>query len=199
MEPSVEELTGQLSSSDFNESARALAGLVMKGKAATPALTELLESPDEELRVKAAQGLAEIADPASAETLARLLDDDNDRIRARGAQGLALMNDGRALDALVRTINDFEDLLHANQTLSTYGLIRIGRPALEAVAPLLKAEDLLTRERAFLVVTRIVSQLPEGKDWEQLWQSLGSYTPEGATAERDRAAEQWSNWITQHS
>jgi HEAT repeat protein len=199
MASSVEDLVKQLSSPDFNTRALALAELVTKGKAATAALTELLKSSNEDLRARAAQGLAEIADPAGADTLAQLLNDDNDVIRARGAQGLALMNDGRALDALVRTINDYEDILHPIHTLSTYGLIQMGRPALPAVAPLLKSDDRLTRERAFMVVRSIVSQLPEGKDWEQLWQSLGSYSPEGTTPERDRAADQWLNWILGHT
>ncbi|HEX8116920.1 MAG TPA: HEAT repeat domain-containing protein [Pyrinomonadaceae bacterium] len=196
MSTSVADLVRQLSSPDFNERALALARLIMKGNAATPALTELLKSPDEDLRTKAAQGLAEIADPASADTLAGLLDDENGLIRARAAQGLALMNDPRALDALVRTIDDAEDILHVDHTLSTYGLIRMGPPALPAVAPLLKSDDPLTREHAFLVVTSIVSKLPEGKDLDGLSRSLGSYDPHGAAPERERAADQWLDWIS---
>lgn len=199
MSSPVEELAAQLSSPDPNERALALAGLVMKGADASPALTKLLESPDEDLRARAAQGLAEIADPASAETLARLLYDPNGVVRARGAQGLALLNDGRAIDALVRTINDFEDVLHAPHTLSTHHLIQIGRPALPAVVALLKSDDRLTRERAFAVVATIVQQLPEGKDWSLLWQSLGSYDPRGAPTERERAADRWLDWVGQHS
>jgi len=197
MASSVQGLIKQLSSPDFNERAIALAELIRHGKAATAALTEALKSPDEELRTRAAQGLSEIADPASADTLAQFLNDNNDVIRAYGAQGLVLMKDSRALDALVRTINDFEDILHDSHTLSTYGLVRLGRPALPAVAPLLKSDDPVTRERAFLVVRSIVSKLPEGKDWDQLWRSLGSYNPNGETSERDSAADQWLNWISQ--
>jgi HEAT repeat protein len=195
MASSIQDLVRQLSSSDFNTRALALARLVQQGKAATSALMEALSSPDDGLRALAAQGLAEIADPASADTLARALDDNNEEVRARAAQGLTLINDNRAIDALVRTINDLPDVLHHPYTLSTYGLIDLGSQALPAVAPLLKSADTATRERAFLVVSSIISELPEGQDWNQLWQSLGSYDPHGTTPERDRAAEQLLNWI----
>ena len=195
----VEDLVKRLGSADFNARALALAELVQRGRDATAALTQALESPDDRLRAQAAQGLAEIADPDSAETFAQLLNDSNGEVRARGAQGLARLNDARALDALVRTIDDFADLLHHPYTLSTYGLTRLGPTALPAVAPLLKADDPLTRQRAFLVISSVVSQTPEGKDWEQLWRSLGSYRPGGAAAEREHAAALWLDWISQHS
>jgi len=198
MATSVEDLVRQLSSPDFNARALALAELVQRGREATAVLTEALKSSDEPLRTQAAQGLAEIADPDSAETFAQLLNDDDGELRARGAQGLALLNDPRATDALVRTIDDLEDLAHFPYTLSVYGLIRLGPAALPAVAPLLKAENPLTRQRAFLVISAVVQQMPEGKDWEQLWRSLGSYNPDGAESERERAAELWLGWIRQH-
>jgi HEAT repeat protein len=194
---SLDELAEQLRSTEFNTRAIALAELVRQGKAATPVLLEALNSPDDVLRVQAARGLGDIADPASAEALAQALDDRNEEVRANAAQGLALMNDKRALGALVRTINDLPDLEHYPFTLSIYNLIELGSPALPAVVPLLKSSDPTTRERAFLVFTTIVSALPEGKDWQQLWQSLGSYDPHGTTPERERAADQLSSWIDQ--
>lgn len=195
--PSLHELVEQLSSPEFNTRASALAELVRHGKAATSALLEAFNSPDDRLRTQVAQALAEIADPASADTLAQALDDDNKEVRARGAQGLARINDNRAIAALVRTINDFPDVLHHPYSLSAYGLIQQGRSALPAVAPLLKSADPTTRERAFLVVGTIISSLPEGQDWQQLWQSLGSYDPHGPAPERERAADQLSTWISQ--
>jgi HEAT repeat protein len=197
--PSLHELVKQLSSTDFNIRALALAELVRQGKAATPVLIEAFKTPVDQLRAQVAQALAEIADPASADILAQALDDNNQEVRSRGAQGLTRINDSRALAALVRTINDFPDLLHDPFTLSTYGLIQLGRSALPAVAPLLKSADSITRERAFLVFRTIVSALPEGKDWQQLWQSLGSYDPHGASPERERAADQLTSWINQRT
>lgn len=194
---SLHELVEQLSSPEFNTRALALAELVRQGKAATPVLVEAFNSPVDRLRAQVAQALAEIADPASADTLAQALDDDNKEVRARGAQGLARINDSRALDALVRTINDLPDVLHHPYTLSLYELIRLGRPALPAVAPLLKSADPITRERAFLAVGTIISSLAEGKDWQQLWQSLGSYDPNGPSPQRERAADQLIGWVNQ--
>jgi len=196
---SIQDLVKELSSPDFNVRALALAELAQRGKAATPALLEALKSPDDLLRAQAAQGLAEIADSSCAELLVQALSDSNDEVRARAAQGLARIHDSRAIDALVHTINDLPDVLRHPYTLSTYGLIELGQPALPAVAPLLKSADPTTRERAFLVVRTIVSELPEGKNWNQLWQSLGHYDPHMITPDRDRAADEWLNWIRQHS
>jgi HEAT repeat protein len=195
MATSVPELITQLSSPDFNARALALAELVRRGKAATPDLAEALQSLDVQLRVQAAQALAEIADPASADVFARMLHDGDDQVRARAAQGLARLQDGRALDALIRTINDFPDVLHYPYTLSIYALIQMGKPALPALASLLKSSDLMTRQRSYLVLRSIVSQLPEGSDWQRLWQSLGHYDPLASDLERNHAAEQWLAWI----
>jgi HEAT repeat protein len=197
--PSLDELAAQLSSPEFNTRALALAELVRQGKAATPVLMEALNSSDDVLRVLGARGLGEIADPASAEALAHALDDANHEVRAHAAQGLARMNDERAIEALVRTINDLPDLEHDPYTLSIYNLIALGSPTLPAIAPLLKSTDPTTRERAFLAFRTIVSALPEGKDWQQLWQSLGSYDPHGPSQERERAADQLSSWISQRT
>src|SRR5205085_4636844 len=81
----VEDLVKRLGSADFNARALALAELVQRGRDATAALTRALENPDDRLRAQAAQGLAEIADPDSAETFAQLLNDSNGEVRARGA------------------------------------------------------------------------------------------------------------------
>lgn len=195
----VEELVKQLGSSDFNQRALALAELIGKGKVATPDFMEALKNPDVQVRSQAAQGLAEIADPASADALAQALDDSDDQVRAHAAQGLARLKDSRAIDALVRTINDFPDVLHSPYTLSTYRLIEVGVGALPAVMPLLKSPDPMTRQRAFVIVQTVVSQQPEFGDWNQLWQSLGRYNPNGTDLERNRAAEQWLTWVKRQS
>lgn len=191
----VDELVKQLNSPDPNQRALALAELVHEAGSAVPVLTEALASPDVRLRTQAAQALAEIADPASADAFFQALSDSDEAVRARAAQGLARIKDQRAIKALVQTINDFPDVLHAPYTLSTYLLIEAGPDALPAVAPLLMSSDPLTRERAFLVVRTIVSELPEVANWEQLWESLGRYDPNGAAYERDHAAVQWLTWV----
>jgi HEAT repeat protein len=196
---SLQDLAEQLRSPEFNTRALALAELVRRGKAATPVLLEALNSPDDVLRVQAARGLGDIADPASAEALAGALDDRNEEVRAHAAQGLALVKDERAIAALVRTINDLPNLEHHPYTLSIYNLIELGSPALPAIAPLLKSSDPTTRERAFLVFRTIISSLPEGKDWQQLWQSLGSYDPHDPSPERERAADKLIGWIKQRT
>ena len=190
-----EELIRHLGSDDFNERARALAALVARGRSAAPSLAQALGEPGDLVRAQAAQALAEIADPDSADVLAAATDDGNADVRAHAAAGLARVGDPRAVDALVRTIDDLPDLEHHPYTSSVYGLIDLGRPSLPAVAPLLSADDPMTRLRAFVVVRSVVSTMD---DWNALWDSLGRYDPSAEPADREAAAERWRAWIREH-
>lgn len=192
---SLGELVEALSASDFNERALALAELVRRGHQSTQALLAAFQTPDIELRARIAQGLAEIADPMSADTLAAMLSDPDERLRARGAQGLTRIRDPRALDALLSTIDDYPDIMREPDTLSTDGLTDLGPAVLPRVVPLLKAPNPMTRERAFLVVRRLVPQLPNGGNWQPLWEGLGRYHPTAPQGQRDAAADQWAAWI----
>ena len=189
------QLIEKLSSPDANERALALAELVAGGPAGAPALRDALMSPDADVRAQAAQGLAEIGDAGSAELFANALGDRDERVRARGAQGLARIGDARALDALVRTIDDLQDFLHQPYTLAVHALIELGPRALPALAPLLKAPDAMTRARAILAIRGIASKREEA---DALWRTLGSYDANAPQAERDRAADLWSEWIAKH-
>ena len=192
MSATPEALVQQLSSADDNERAAALAQLVLRGLECAPALRTAMTSPDVEVRAQAAQALAEIGDPASAELFAAAIGDADERVRGRGAQGLARIGDSRALDALVRTIDDLPDILHNPYTLSLYALTGFGVPALTALAPLLKAPHPLTRARAFLAIREIAAKIA---DRDALARALGDYDPNAPQADRDRAADRWSVWI----
>ncbi len=190
---------GGLDAADPTVRASALAVLVVAGRASTPALLCALANPDADVREKAAEGLAEIADPSAAEALAGVLADPEPRVRARAAQALAAIGDPRALDALVRTIDDYPDDLHPPHTVATYVLIARGRDALPAVVPLLDAPNPITRQRAYAVLQTLVSAMPEAGDWGSLWQSLDAYDPaETDDAVRGPAGAQWRQWITAH-
>jgi HEAT repeat protein len=185
-------LVEQLGSPDTNERALALAGLVRLGRAASPALRGALEDGPEHVRAQAAQALAEIADPATVDELAVHTRDGNPDVRAHAALGLARVRDRRATDALVRTIDDLPDIEHHPYSLSVYGLIDLGLPALPSVVPLLSAVHATTRQRAFEVVRATVTAT--GWDWPALWTSLGRYDPDTEPAEREAAAAQWAAW-----
>ena len=190
---------GGLDAADAEARTRALAALVVAGRASTPVLLRGLASSDADVREKAAQGLAEIGDPAAAQALADALADPEPKVRGRAAQGLAAIGDPRSLDALVATIDDFPDLLHAPHTVATYVLIARGRDVLPSVPPLLDAPLPLTRQRAFAVLQALVTAMPEAGDWRTLWQSLGAYDPNGTDAvARADAAAQWARWIASH-
>ncbi len=188
-------LVAQLAAEDFNLRAQALAGLVRLGRAASPSLRPLLDGPDARLRILAAQALAEIGNPADAEIFARTLHDPTPEIRARAAQGLATIGDPRALGALVQTLNDLPDVLHHPATLATHLLTGYGAAALPQVMPLLKADDLATRQRAWLVVQSIVARMPDAPARSSLSQALGGYRTDAPKAERDAAAERGRAWL----
>jgi HEAT repeat protein len=194
----VDALVGDLGDADVNLRASALAELVRRGHEATPALLAALDCADPNLRIQSARGLSEIADPVCAELFVRLLNDDDERIRAYAARGLARLRDLHALDALVRTIDDFPDVLRQPFTPSTDELIALGPSALPSVVPLLDAPDATTRVRAFLVIRQVLSALPGTGDWHALWRQLGSYQPTAPGPQREHAARQWRNWITDH-
>src|SRR6478735_8423063 len=177
-----------LDAADSDTRTRALDALVVAGRASTPELLRALASRDADVREKAAQGLAEIGDPAAAQALADAIADPEPKVRGRAAQGLASIGDPRSLAALVATIDDFPDPLHAPHTVSTYVLIARGRDVLPSVAPLLDAPLPLTRERAFAVLQTLVTAMPEAGDWRTLWQSLGAYDPNDLDAAARRAA-----------
>jgi len=192
---SLEDLSG-LDATDPTTRARALAALIGAGRASVPVLLRAMASGEAGVREKAAQGLAEIADPAAAQALRAALADPAPAVRGRAAQGLCAIGDPGALDALVRTLDDYPDVLHAPHTIATHLLIARGRSALPAVAPLLDSPDALTRQRAFLVLQTVVQAMPGVADWRSLWQSLGRYAPDGEdAAARAAAAAQWRRWV----
>jgi hypothetical protein len=194
MTASIRELIDQLGAPDGGTRARALAALVMQGRAAAADLELVLANPNPRLRASAAQGLAEVADPASAEALIKASYDSDEEVRSHAAHGLARIGDSHAMDALLRTFDDFPDVLHGPFTLSAYALIDMGRGVVQAVAPLLKSPRPATRARAFAVIQAVVSASPEGRDWAGLWHSLGGYDPDAEAADRDRAADLWIEW-----
>jgi HEAT repeat protein len=194
---SLDDLKARLYSTDQDTSSLALAELIRLGRQATPVLLEALTHSTPRTRRLAAEGLSEIADPISADALFQATHDSNGEVRARAATALYRLRDERALPALVATLNDYPDILHNPYTASMYPLMQGGREVLPLVIPLLQSPDDLTRERAFLIVEAVVTKLPQGQNWSELWRRLGSYDPAAPQVERDRSAEQWEEWLKQ--
>jgi len=180
---------------DQDISGNALAELIRLGKKATPLLIEALDHANPRTRRLAAEGLGEIADRASAAALLRATKDSNSEVRARAATALHRLNDPRAWAALVATLDDYPDILHSPYTASMYPLMRAGKDVLPMVVPLLRADDVTTRQRALLVLKAIVSRHIAPRDWDALWRELGSYDPAAPQAERDKAVQLWLNWL----
>ena len=169
-----EDLIARLGSDDFNERAKALAALVGQGRAASGLLVKALDSDDDQLRVQAARGLSEIADPATAGALDAATRDEEATVRGHAAVGLARIGDPRAVDALIRTIDDLPDPLHYPYTAAVYALEALGRPAVPAVLPLLDSDDPNTRRRALVILQSVVpgSEAWDAAQWEE-WVSRG--------------------------
>jgi len=66
----------------------ALEALIRCGRAAVPALIEVLGHPDVDVRKQAVDALAGIGDPGSAEAVARVLADEDPNVRAAAAEAL---------------------------------------------------------------------------------------------------------------
>lgn len=165
-------LTALLASPEADERARALAQLVQAGRSASVPLRQALDELDLEGRRLAAQGLAEIADPAAEAAYRGLLDDSDPAVRGRGAQGLAAVGADDATTALVGTIDDLPDVLHYPQTVATQALVARGWPVALAVAELLTAADPVTRGRALLVLRQLSPADPRSGG---LQEALGVY------------------------
>lgn len=195
MDPDVQRELQSLAGPDPNRRTAALARLVALGPRATDDVIAALAAAPPGVRPLLAQALAEIADPRSAATLAQLLGDADPLVRGRAAQGLAALRDPLAIEALVRTINDLPDLLHHPYTVATYTLTALGAPALPAVLPLLRSDDLATRTRGWLVWREIVEKLPASGAWDALWRLMGSYAPDAPQAQREAAVRAWEAWL----
>jgi len=195
----VAQLKARFLNPDQDISGLALAALIGLGQTATPVLVEALTHANPRTRRLAAEGLSELADPASAEALFHATQDSHGAVRARAATALHRLRDPRSLAALVDTLDDYPDELHNPYTASMYPLMREGKDVLPLVVPLLHSPHDLTRVRAFLVVKAVVSRLVQDQDWQHLWQSLGSYDPAGPQGERDSAARQWQEWVWRYS
>lgn len=200
MDPSDEQLVARLGADRSNARAEALGALIERGPAAAPVLREALGNGDARIRAYAAEALGRIGDGIAADALFAALNDKNDTVRAQAATALARLDDARAFDALIRTLGDYPDLLHGDMTLSAYTLIGMGMPVLPRLAPLLRDRDPAMRGITFRIIAQIISRQPDqqGK-WQELWRSLGSYDPDAAPSERDRAAEAIRAWIAQRA
>ncbi|HEX2828583.1 MAG TPA: hypothetical protein VHP37_19675 [Burkholderiales bacterium] len=96
------------------------------------------------------------------------------------------------LAARLGSPDDVQDFLHQPYTAALHALVAMGPRALPALAPLLKAPDALTRERAIVAIRDIASRITDG---DALWRTLQGYDPSAPQDERDRAADRWSEWI----
>jgi HEAT repeat protein len=178
----------------------AAAALVQRGSAALPVLHAALGDSDPELRARASEILAQIADPKSVDTFVAALQDSDGRVRSDAAAGLAHIGDPRGIPALIATLDDYPDILHGGYSRSLYTLMRLGPPALPALEPLLRSPEVRRRWQGFTILEQIVRNMPGQKDqWERLRSELGSYAPDTPDEQRNEIADRWEAWIRRHA
>lgn|SRR5262249_2050414 len=170
-------------------------------------LSALAQSGEPEWQATIMRMLVEMDDERAADAFRRALDSDDEDIRALGATGLCRLGAEDALEACLRTIDDSPEMLHFEITPAVRALTKMGLPALNAVLPLLDAEDERTRQHAqkvFEQVTldeieremKIAAHSPSATaEWQRLWDGNGAYQWNHAAAERRAAIERWQRWI----
>lgn len=198
MDQTPEALVAQLEASDGDKRALALDRLVRLGAAGVPPLRGALRHANADVRALAAEGLAQIGDASAADSLRAALNDSDERVRSQAATGLARIGDPHAVDALIRTLNDNPDLLRAHLSLSAYTLMGMGRPALDAVAPLLRASDERERIKAIWIIRQIAEGMTDAPDWAPVAKALGSYDPWGRAADQITTANTLIAWLRAH-
>lgn len=196
--PTLEALVAQLEAPDPDTRALALGNLEKRGAAAVPALCGALHHTNADVRALAAEGLAQIGEAAGCAALRAALDDVDERVRSQAATGLALAGDPLGIAALISTLNDNPDLLRAHLSLSAYTLMGLGRPALEAVAPLLASGDERSRVKAIWIVRQIAESMPDQTGWKAVAGALAEYDPKGRAAEQLATAHLLSTWLQAH-
>lgn len=122
----IERWINELTSGDDRRAEAAVPELAEFGRAALPALRELLHSPDSDTRWWAVRALAEVDAPEILPLILKALDDPDLSVRQCAALGLRQKPDPQATPALAAAL-EHEDRLYAS--LAADALIEIGSPA----------------------------------------------------------------------
>jgi hypothetical protein len=200
MNDSIDNDIENLKSKDQNIYNNAFQNLVDRKSDALPHLFNILKDKSSDGRTLAAQAIATIAIPSSADKTIDYLNDNDPLVRAWSAVALRRMRDSRALDALIKTIDDYPDTLHSDQTLSTYALIDWGEEILIHIINLLNSPKFETRRHAFSVVKKIIfNKFKTVEKWEMIWKKNGSYVPDAEEAVRLKCMKKWEKWATDNN
>lgn len=106
---------------------------IMRWTEAVALLIPLLNDPDVETRVSAAEALGNIGDEAAASYLISMLQDPHWEVRAQAAKSLGLLQDKEALMALTYSLSDESWWVRYNAANSLYQLGNEGLYALRSV------------------------------------------------------------------
>ena len=147
----LEKLLRDLVSGDETRAEAAVPDLVEMGEAAIPALKDLSNSPDVDVRWWALRVLA--ASPhCRTEWLSPFLDDPAPEVRQCAALGLAGKPDESAVPPLVRALGDGDSMV---ASLAVNALARIGSPAVPSLIEAVKGAAQSQRIHALRALAEI--------------------------------------------
>jgi HEAT repeat protein len=132
----IETLIKALSDYDLKVQVAAVSALARAGKPAIPRLLATLKSPTPELRARAAQALAGIADPSTNAGLIAALKDPDPSVRRAAAAALGFENNAAAVQPLIAALSDLDGSV---ASAAADALAHIGEPARSALANALSA------------------------------------------------------------
>jgi HEAT repeat protein len=160
-------------------------------------LTVTLKSLDPFVRVKAAQELGELGDPAGTNPLIKALEDDNIYVRAYAAEALGKIKQSKAVEPLIAALSDEDEFVQAH-IVQSLGELKDSR----AVKPLI---ELLNGEKQVIKIhaARALGEIRDLKAVGALIIALKDEVSSDYAAdalkkitEQDFANDykQWNNW-----
>ncbi len=132
--PDLQPVIADLTSGDDQRAEAASLALADLGEAALPALLDISENPDPDVRWWAIRALAGVPHPQAASRLQSGLHDPDPAVRQCAALGLNKQPCAEAIPSLIRLLGDSDRLL---ARLTADALIALGSPAVPALQEML--------------------------------------------------------------
>ncbi len=132
--------------------------LIAIGPAAVPAIIEMLDDSDEDVRYDAAYLLGKIEDERCVEPLIAALEDNDSWVRWEAASSLGELQAVEAIEALIGLFDDDEDYV---QEAAVDALQQIGVPAVERLLEIYRDEEAQNKD---LVESALLAIFKENED-----------------------------------
>lgn len=133
-------------------------------EAATPALVDRLDDPDQRVRARAARACGRVSDPRAVEALTNRTDDESARVRRVVASALGALGTARALRALEPLVADESETVRRT-AVDALGDFRSVEPVEPLVEALHDPSETVRRTAVFALV-EVLSNAPAAESHE---------------------------------